>query len=77
MDKKFLENLMNSYFGWFVQDDLREGIELGVTDVPLFFYKRRPFLKKSEHLKTWRQIIKPLLAKKIPGIGKATEKKRA
>ena len=36
-DKKFLDNLMNSYYGWFVQDDLREGIEMGVTDIPCLF----------------------------------------
>jgi protein-disulfide isomerase len=76
MDKKFLENLMNSYFGWFVQDDLREGIELGVTDVPCFFLNGVRFEKEPTY-KNLEAAIKVLLTKKIPGIAKATEKKRA
>jgi protein-disulfide isomerase len=76
MDKKFLENLMNSYFGWFVQDDLREGIEMGVTDVPTFFINGVRF-EKEPTFKNLEVSIKGLLTKKMPGIGKATEKKRA
>jgi protein-disulfide isomerase len=34
VNKRFLEQLMNSDFGWNVQDDLREGLALGVRDVP-------------------------------------------
>ena len=34
VNKKFLEQLMNSHFGWNVQDDLRAGIELGIRDIP-------------------------------------------
>ena len=34
VNKKFLEQLMNSDFGWNVQDDLKAGIELGVRDIP-------------------------------------------
>jgi protein-disulfide isomerase len=76
MDKKFLENLMNSYFGWFVQDDLREGIEMGVTDVPTFFINGVRF-EKEPTFKNLEVSIKGLLTKKMPGIGKATEKNRA
>ena len=76
MDKKFLENLMNSYFGWFVQDDLREGIEMGVTDVPTFFINGVRF-EKEPTFKNLEVSIKGLLTKKMPGIGKASEKKRA
>lgn len=36
-DKKFLDNLINSKYGWYVQDDLREGMRLGVKDIPAFF----------------------------------------
>jgi protein-disulfide isomerase len=35
--KKLLEDLINSYFGIYIQDDLKEGISLGVTEVPTFF----------------------------------------
>ena len=76
MDKKFLENLMNSYFGWFVQDDLREGIEMGVTDVPTFFINGVRFEKEPTY-KNLEVSIKGLLTKKMPGIAKASEKKRA
>ena len=34
VNKKFLEQLMNSDYGWNVQDDLRAGIELGIRDIP-------------------------------------------
>ncbi len=36
-NKNFLYDLINGVYGWYVQDDLREGISLGVTDVPTFF----------------------------------------
>ena len=35
--KKFLDELVNSHYGAYVQDDLKEGITLGVNDVPAFF----------------------------------------
>jgi len=35
--KDFLNDLINGKFGWNVQDDLSEGIKLGVKDVPTFF----------------------------------------
>jgi protein-disulfide isomerase len=34
VNKKFLEQLMNSDFGWNVQDDLRAGLEMGIRDIP-------------------------------------------
>jgi protein-disulfide isomerase len=34
VNKRFLEQLMNSDFGWNVQDDLREGMSLGIKEVP-------------------------------------------
>jgi hypothetical protein len=36
-DKRLLEKLMNSDYGWFVQDDLQEGIKRGVRDIPVLF----------------------------------------
>jgi protein-disulfide isomerase len=36
-DKRFLERLMDGDFGWFVQDDLQEGIKRGVRDIPALF----------------------------------------
>lgn len=36
-NKNFLEELVNGTYGWQVQDDLKEGIERGVKEVPTFF----------------------------------------
>jgi protein-disulfide isomerase len=36
-NKKFLEDIINGTYGWTVQDDLNEGIKMGVTTVPTFF----------------------------------------
>jgi len=36
-DKNFLNDLINSKYGWFVQDDLKEGLRLGVKEIPAFF----------------------------------------
>ena len=36
-NKHFLDELINSTYGWQVRNDLNEGIEKGVRDVPAFF----------------------------------------
>lgn len=36
-NKNFLEDLVNGTYGWQVQDDLKEGLDRGVKDVPSFF----------------------------------------
>ncbi|MEP6677365.1 MAG: thioredoxin domain-containing protein [Ferruginibacter sp.] len=36
-NKKFLDELVNSTYGWHVMDDLATGKGMGVTDVPAFF----------------------------------------
>ena len=36
-DKKFLDDLVNGTFGWQVQDDLKDGINRGVKEIPAFF----------------------------------------
>ncbi len=36
-NKKFLDEIINGMYGWNVQDDLNEGIKMGVTNVPTFF----------------------------------------
>ncbi len=36
-NKKFLDDLVNGVFGWQVQDDLKEGINRGVKELPAFF----------------------------------------
>lgn len=36
-DKRFLDNLVNSTYSWQVRDDLIEGLQKGVREVPAFF----------------------------------------
>jgi protein-disulfide isomerase len=42
-NKKFLDDLVNGVYGWQIQDDLKEGIDLGVKDVPAFFINGERF----------------------------------
>ncbi|MBN8781841.1 MAG: disulfide bond formation protein DsbA [Sphingobacteriales bacterium SCN 48-20] len=44
--KKFLDDLVNGTFGWQVQDDLKEGIDRGVKEVPAFFINGEMFKGK-------------------------------
>lgn len=41
--KKFLEQLINSHYGLYIQDDLKEGLRLGVKDIPAFFVNGKKF----------------------------------
>ncbi|WP_207495110.1 DsbA family protein [Aridibaculum aurantiacum] len=41
--KKFLDELINGFYGLYVQDDLREGKKLGVTEIPTFFFNGKKF----------------------------------
>lgn len=36
-NKKFLDDLVNGMYGWQVQDDIKEGHNRGVKDIPAFF----------------------------------------
>ncbi len=73
-DKKFLDRLINSDYGWYVQDDLREGLSLGVTDIPAFFINGVRF-EKEPSLKNFRLYINDLLTQFVPLKGR--ERKRA
>ena len=44
--KKFLEELVDGKYGWQVQDDLKEGIDRGVKEVPAFFINDELFTGK-------------------------------
>jgi protein-disulfide isomerase len=73
-DKKFLENLINSYYGWFVQDDLREGLSLGVEDIPALFINGERF-EQDLKIKNIKAKIDSLLTK--PAVVPLKQKKRA
>ena len=46
VNKKFLDNLVNSTYGWQVRSDLLEGLGKGVRDVPAFFINGELFTGK-------------------------------
>jgi protein-disulfide isomerase len=46
VNKKFLDHLMNSTYGWQVRSDLLEGLDKGVRDVPAFFINGELFTGK-------------------------------
>ena len=46
VNKKFLDDLVNSTYGWQVRNDLLEGLDKGVRDVPTFFINGEPFTGK-------------------------------
>lgn len=62
-NKDFLNNLLNGKFGWNVQDDLTEGIRLGVKDVPTFFVNGVE-VKGPVTLKVLKEAIETALALK-------------
>ena len=45
-NKKFLDDLVNGVFGWQVQDDLKEGHNRGVKELPAFFINDVPLTGK-------------------------------
>jgi protein-disulfide isomerase len=49
VNKKFLEQLMNGDFGWYVQDDIREGLELGVREIPALFHQWKNDGQTTDH----------------------------
>ncbi|MDP4151319.1 MAG: thioredoxin domain-containing protein [Bacteroidota bacterium] len=46
VNKKFLDDLVNSTYGWQVRSDLLEGLDRGVRDVPAFFINGELFTGK-------------------------------
>ena len=59
-NKQLLDQLMNGYYGWYVQDDLREGIEQGVKDIPALFINNVRFEKPLTIENLSREIRKQL-----------------
>lgn len=44
--KTFLNDMINGKFGWFVQDDLRFGLDLGIKEPPAFLINGEVFNQK-------------------------------
>jgi protein-disulfide isomerase len=72
-DKKFLEDLVNGTYGWEVQDDLKEGINRGVKNLPAFFINEEKFDLKPSFENLSKAIDSALKKSK----NKKPEKKRA
>ena len=72
-NKKFLEDLVNGKYGWQVQDDLKEGIDRGVKDVPAFFINDELFTGKP----TFDNLSKSISLALRKAKRKVPEKKRA
>jgi protein-disulfide isomerase len=60
VNKRFLEQLINSDFGWYVQDDIRDGIALGVKDIPAVFINGKR-VDKSFTTYSFNRVIRELL----------------
>ena len=76
-NKKFLDDLVNGVFGWQVQDDLKEGIDRGVKDVPAFFINDEPFTGKPTFANLSNAIDAALKKARRKSTSKPAAKQRA
>src|SRR5689334_17231599 len=72
-NKKFLDDLVNGVYGWQVQDDLKEGLDRGVKELPAFFINDEPFSGKP----TFANLSAAIEAALKKSKRKATAKQRA
>jgi protein-disulfide isomerase len=70
-NKRLLTDLVDSLYGWSVRNDLLEGLDMGVRDVPTFFINDEMYEGKPTYEGLKRAIAEAL---KAPG---AVAKKRA
>ncbi|MBN9350903.1 MAG: DsbA family protein [Chitinophagaceae bacterium] len=61
--KSFLTDLINGIYGWHVQDDLKFGIDSGVTEAPTFFINGEKFVHRLT-TKNLSEAIKAALKKR-------------
>jgi protein-disulfide isomerase len=62
-DKRFLDNMVNSVYSWQVRDDLIEGLQKGVREIPTFFINNEKFIGEpnAKNLKqAIERVLKPL-----------------
>jgi protein-disulfide isomerase len=75
--KKFLEDLVNGMFGWQVQDDIKEGRNMGVKEIPAFFVNdemvtgKPTYANLSAAIEAALKKSKKTPAKKAPAKSKA------
>ena len=75
-DKRFLDHLINSDWGVHVQDDLKEGIELVIKEIPVLFVNGEWF-EKDITVKNVKASIDTLLKSDASSVIKLKSKKRA
>lgn len=61
-NKKFLDDLVNSTYGWHVREDLLTGVGMGVSTVPAFFINGEHFTGKPTY-ENLRKVIDEALKK--------------
>lgn len=71
VNKKFLDDLVNSTYGWQVRSDLLEGLDKGVRDVPAFFINDKLFEGKPTFENLRKGIEEALKQKKKKPAAKA------
>lgn len=59
-NKHFLDDLINSTYGWQVRNDLNEGIEKGVREVPAFFVNGQKVTGKPTFENLSKDIVSAL-----------------
>jgi len=74
VNKHFLDDLINSTYGWQIRNDFQDGVDKGVKEVPAFFINGERYEGKATFTEM-RKHIEPLL--KIKPKAAATSKKRA
>ena len=62
-NKSFLNDLINSKYGWYVQDDLKHGLDMGVKEAPAFFVNGQR-VEGNISAKTLTESINSALRKK-------------
>jgi protein-disulfide isomerase len=72
-DKRLLEKLMNSDYGWFVQDDLQEGLKRGVREIPVLFLNGAE-VSKPLTLNRVNKAIREELARTKENAGKENDR---
>ncbi|MBS1760573.1 MAG: thioredoxin domain-containing protein [Bacteroidetes bacterium] len=76
--KKFLDDLVNGFYGWQVQDDIKEGHNRGIKEIPVFYINEELYTGKIT-VQGLSAAIDAALKKKPKAAAKkkATPKKRA
>lgn len=76
-NKKFLDELVNGVYGWQVQDDIKEGRNRGVKDIPVFFVNDVMVTGKPTFSNLSAALDAALKKSKSKPVAKATKKKKA